>query len=103
MGDFNAIRHVDDRMIGSLVQTNEIVDFNEFIRNANLMELKAVGREFTWTNNHVYSRIDRGLVNSTSCAAMEQFRGSSDGAEILGSFSHKYHSRRKALHRTEAF
>lgn len=29
-----------------------------------MAELKTVDREFTWTNNHMYIRIDRALGNS---------------------------------------
>ncbi|XP_060210733.1 uncharacterized protein LOC132637696 [Lycium barbarum] len=65
MGDFNAIMHIDDRLLGSAVQANEISDFANYMQEANIMELKAIGRAFTWTNNHVFSRIDRGLVNSS--------------------------------------
>ncbi|KAK6791214.1 hypothetical protein RDI58_010295 [Solanum bulbocastanum] len=43
---------------GTLQFANEISDF---MQSACMMELKA---DFTWKNNYVYSRIDRGLVNA---------------------------------------
>lgn len=49
--------------MGSPIQVHETTNFAEFIQVTNLMELKVVGREFTWTNKHAFGRIDRGLVN----------------------------------------
>lgn len=65
MGAFNAIMHVEDRVVRSPVQPNETADLNDFIQNATLIELKALGRDFTRTNSHVTSRIGRGLENAT--------------------------------------
>ncbi|XP_070057556.1 uncharacterized protein [Nicotiana tomentosiformis] len=42
----------------------EIRDFNEFIEDIGLTEMKTSGRSFTWTNGHTYSKIDRALVNA---------------------------------------
>ncbi|XP_019236935.1 PREDICTED: uncharacterized protein LOC109217163 [Nicotiana attenuata] len=64
MGDFNAIKDMEDRMNGTKVQMNEIKDFREFMMECQMTELVTVGRGFTWTNNYVYSRIDRGIVNA---------------------------------------
>ncbi|XP_070020234.1 uncharacterized protein [Nicotiana sylvestris] len=63
MGDFNSILGVDDRMHGSEVQDNETKDFKEVIEDCSLAELPTVGKTYTWTNGHVYSRIDRAIVN----------------------------------------
>ncbi|XP_075075708.1 uncharacterized protein LOC142162798 [Nicotiana tabacum] len=41
----------------------EIRDFNDFLDDTGMTELRYVGREFTWTNSHVHSKIDRALVN----------------------------------------
>lgn len=49
--------------MGSQVQDAETKDFRECIVNCNLTELQTVGRSFTWTSGHVYSRIDRALAN----------------------------------------
>ncbi|XP_060170802.1 uncharacterized protein LOC132601754 [Lycium barbarum] len=65
MGDFNAVLEIEDRLVGSPVQANEMVDFSNFVQSASMLDLKVVGREYTWTNNHVFSRIDRGLVNAS--------------------------------------
>lgn len=63
MGDFNAILEVEDRVHGNVVQDHEIRDFREFIEDAGMTELQAIGRPFTWTNSHVFSEIDRAFVN----------------------------------------
>ncbi|KAK4718354.1 hypothetical protein R3W88_016692 [Solanum pinnatisectum] len=64
MGDFNSILTTEDRPIGSQVESLETRDFQECITDCNLTELATVGRKFTWTNGHVFSRIDRALVNA---------------------------------------
>ncbi|XP_070038226.1 uncharacterized protein LOC142167392 [Nicotiana tabacum] len=64
MGDYNTIRSGEDRPIGNLVQEMEIRDFNNFIADTGLVEMKTSGRSFTWTNGHTYSKIDRVLVNA---------------------------------------
>ncbi|XP_070056687.1 uncharacterized protein [Nicotiana tomentosiformis] len=64
MGDYNAIRSEEDRLIGNLVQELEVRDFNSFIDDTALVEMRTNGRNFTWTNGHTYSKIDRALVNT---------------------------------------
>lgn len=64
MGDFNAILNPDDRLKGSMVTKAKTRDFRDFIMDTGLCELKTVGRDFTWTNSNVFSRIDRALVNA---------------------------------------
>ncbi|XP_075108980.1 uncharacterized protein LOC142180803 [Nicotiana tabacum] len=63
MGDFNAIFEVEDRIHETMVQDHEIRDFREFVEDAGMTELKAIGRSFTWTNSHVFSKINRAIVN----------------------------------------
>ncbi|XP_070039252.1 uncharacterized protein [Nicotiana tomentosiformis] len=64
MGDYNAIRSGEDRPIGNLVQELEVRDFNSFIDDNALVEMRTNGRNFTWTNGHTYNTIDRALVNA---------------------------------------
>ncbi|XP_019256828.1 PREDICTED: uncharacterized protein LOC109235244 [Nicotiana attenuata] len=64
MGDFNAVLHITDRQHGSEVQDMEMKDFKEYMMDTGMNELPSVGRDYTWTNNHTYSRIDKGLVNT---------------------------------------
>lgn len=63
MRDFNAVLKQEDRKNGSQIQDGELRDFENFLNSTSLAEMKSVGRYYTWTNNHVYSKIDRALVN----------------------------------------
>nr|XP_009780615.1 PREDICTED: uncharacterized protein LOC104229647 [Nicotiana sylvestris] len=64
MKDFNSILSIEDRVIGNPVQEGEVIDFKKFIADVGLAELKTIGKNYTWTNNHVHSRIDRILANA---------------------------------------
>nr|XP_016472175.1 PREDICTED: uncharacterized protein LOC107794213 [Nicotiana tabacum] len=70
MGDFNSVLDVEDRVQGSEIQEYETRDFRRFIEECGITELQTSGRLFTWTNNHVYSRIDRALVNAQWMSTM---------------------------------
>ncbi|KAM3250209.1 hypothetical protein P3L10_004278 [Capsicum annuum] len=63
MGDYNAIHKVEHRLIGSNVQEAELKDFKSFLIENNMSVLRAMGREFSWTNGHTYTMIDWALVN----------------------------------------
>lgn len=64
MGDFNTILSDDGRSNGNPIQEWEVRDFKEFMMKAGMTEMRTVGRNFTWTNSHVFSRIDRAVVHS---------------------------------------
>ncbi|KAH0709290.1 hypothetical protein KY284_010717 [Solanum tuberosum] len=64
MGDYNAILKGDDRFNGNQVTDSETRDFNNFLLDNSLTEMKTVGRQYTWTNNHTHSKIDRIIVNA---------------------------------------
>ncbi|PHU20321.1 hypothetical protein BC332_11472 [Capsicum chinense] len=64
MGDFNAMLTGNDRLTGNPVQEGEIKDFVDFLADTHMTELKAIGRDYTRTNGHTCSRIDRVLVNA---------------------------------------
>ncbi|XP_070029966.1 uncharacterized protein [Nicotiana sylvestris] len=63
-GGFQLYLYTEDRSHGSEVQEHETKDFKEFIEDCRMNELPTVGRTYIWTNNHVYSRIDRAIVNA---------------------------------------
>ncbi|KAK4708986.1 hypothetical protein R3W88_029911 [Solanum pinnatisectum] len=42
---------------------------------SNLSELHTVGRQYTWTNGHVFCRIDRALVNDEWVIRMPPLQG----------------------------
>ncbi|XP_019229272.1 PREDICTED: uncharacterized protein LOC109210327 [Nicotiana attenuata] len=74
MGDYNAVLNDQDRQHGSMIQDMETKDFKEFMKDTEMNELQTVGREYTWTNNHTYSRIDRGLVNANWMLTMPSLK-----------------------------
>ncbi|WMV14494.1 hypothetical protein MTR67_007879 [Solanum verrucosum] len=72
MGDFNAVLTSADRINGNLVQEMEIKDFNEFMIYTGMTELKVIGREYTWSNGCICSKIDRAIVNAEWMLNMNQ-------------------------------
>ncbi|XP_060210242.1 uncharacterized protein LOC132637116 [Lycium barbarum] len=64
MGDYNAMLALEDRVMGNPVVEADIRDFKQFLVDAAMTEMRTVGRDYTWTNGHVLSRIDRAIVNS---------------------------------------
>ncbi|XP_075101622.1 uncharacterized protein LOC142177061 [Nicotiana tabacum] len=72
MGDYNAILGVEDRESDNPVQEVEIRDFSDFMLNNNMNELKYIGRKYIWTNSHVWSKIDRAIVNTEWMTTMKQ-------------------------------
>ncbi|XP_060178324.1 uncharacterized protein LOC132608297 [Lycium barbarum] len=72
MGNYNSVLDQDDRIHGNQIQNNEVWDFKEFLCDTHMVELKYIGREFTWTNSHIHSKIDRALVNAAWMNTMKQ-------------------------------
>ena len=69
IGDFNLIGEVADKMGGNQHISKSIDELQNFISNANLLEVPFKGVKYTWTNNrdeahHARERIDRALVNA---------------------------------------
>ncbi|KAL5154650.1 LINE-1 retrotransposable element ORF2 protein [Glycine soja] len=67
VGDFNSIRHQHERIsssqsVGNFTSTSE---FNSWISDMALEEVRSVGRNFTWyrPNGTVMSRLDRFLLS----------------------------------------
>ncbi|KAF5477381.1 hypothetical protein F2P56_004026 [Juglans regia] len=63
-GDFNIVRYPSERAGASTV-TGAMEDFSELIFYLNLVDLPLVGRDYTWSNNRGWSRLDRFLVSSS--------------------------------------
>ncbi|KAG5605883.1 hypothetical protein H5410_027375 [Solanum commersonii] len=74
MGHFNAVLTCADRINGNPVQEMEIRDFNEFMIDAGMTKLKAIGREYTWSNGCICSKIDRAIVNAEWIVTMNQIK-----------------------------
>ncbi|PHT71043.1 hypothetical protein T459_26147 [Capsicum annuum] len=95
MGDYNAILHSDDRAHDTAFQEAEIRDFKYFMANVGLCELKSVGRNYTWTNGHVFSKIDKVIVKSSWITTMNDLEdgvldsGCSDHSPLMLHFAEK--------------
>ncbi|GKV27571.1 hypothetical protein SLEP1_g36731 [Rubroshorea leprosula] len=63
MGDFNAVRGIEERA-GETGISSEMREFDNFIINAALIDLPLLGRKYTWynSNGQYMSRIDRFLL-----------------------------------------
>lgn len=57
LGDFNSIIDTDDKIGGAPIQDVETREFRKFLLDSGLVELKSVGRRYTWTNSHMFSKI----------------------------------------------
>ncbi|XP_060200122.1 uncharacterized protein LOC132628354 [Lycium barbarum] len=64
MRDYNTILSEKDGELGNPVQEVEIRDFGDFLLDTGMTEMRTVGRSFTWTNGHTFSRIDRAIINA---------------------------------------
>lgn len=38
-------------------------DFEKFVETKNMIEMRCLGRRYTWSNGHIHSNIDWILVN----------------------------------------
>ncbi|MCH86589.1 hypothetical protein A2U01_0007447, partial [Trifolium medium] len=69
VSDFNAVLHREERrgVNNATFQSSpsELVDFQAFVHNMDLIDLPVLGRKFTWfhPNEITMSRIDRALVS----------------------------------------
>ncbi|GKV29201.1 hypothetical protein SLEP1_g38147 [Rubroshorea leprosula] len=64
VGDFNAIRRIEERW-GCRSVSTEMREFDYFIQESELIDLPLAGRKFTWyhSNGNQMSRIDRFLLS----------------------------------------
>ncbi|XP_070010088.1 uncharacterized protein [Nicotiana sylvestris] len=84
MGDYNAIQSWEDRYNGNPVMKAEIKDFTDFLDNTGMIELRYVGREFTWTNSHVHNKIDRALEQQNNPKPFKFFNNLTEHKEFEG-------------------
>lgn len=63
-GDFNAVVDVENRIHGQPITENEIRDFREFLGSCNIFEMNSTGKKYTWSNGHVFSKIDWAICNT---------------------------------------
>jgi exonuclease III len=62
-GDFNAIRFPSERL-GSVRYAASMEAFSQFIFDKGLLDIPMMGGQFSWSNGHSWSRIDRFLLSS---------------------------------------
>jgi hypothetical protein len=62
-GDFNAIRFPSERL-GSVRYVASMEAFSQFIFDKGLLDIPMMGGQFSWSNGHSRSRIDRFLLSS---------------------------------------
>jgi endonuclease/exonuclease/phosphatase family metal-dependent hydrolase len=61
-GDFNVLRFPNERSgVGDFSAAKE--DFSEFIGGQSWVDIPVHGGQFTWSNNRVWSKIDRFLLS----------------------------------------
>jgi len=70
VGDFNIIREDSERRGGKPRPRMAMEDFNNWIENCGLMDMKSSGRRFSWCNgqrglSHSWAKLDRGLLNAS--------------------------------------
>ncbi|KAG4982806.1 hypothetical protein JHK87_027555 [Glycine soja] len=67
LGDFNSIRHREERLSSSQTvgTSSSISEFNSWISDMALEEVRSVGRKFTWCrpNGSAMSKLDRFLLS----------------------------------------
>ncbi|KAL3646608.1 hypothetical protein CASFOL_009575 [Castilleja foliolosa] len=63
LGDFNNVLCSGDRQNGVDVTPYEIRDFEDFCSASGVSDLQYTGSHFTWSNDRVWSKIDRAMGN----------------------------------------
>ncbi|KAK2442416.1 hypothetical protein QL285_013611 [Trifolium repens] len=68
VGDFNSVLNSNERRgvrMANLV-TNEMVEFGNFVRDLEMIDMPLLGRQYTWfhPNGFTMSRLDRMLISS---------------------------------------
>ncbi|XP_022842022.1 uncharacterized protein LOC111365716 [Olea europaea var. sylvestris] len=63
LGDFNDVLKFNEKNNGAEVTPYEIQDFANCCLHAGLTNVRSIGCLYTWTNNSVWSKIDRAMVN----------------------------------------
>ncbi|XP_021807878.1 uncharacterized protein LOC110751684 [Prunus avium] len=68
LGDFNNICSLNEKIGGSQVVSQAMMNFNKFLNDCEVLSMNASGVPFTWCNGHhdnsiIYERLDRALAN----------------------------------------
>ena len=65
LGDFNNVLSNEEKANGLPVTMYEIRDFKECCYDLGLSDLRSTGVFHTWSNNLVWCKLDRAMVNNT--------------------------------------
>ena len=63
MGDFNNILSIEEKANGIPATSYEMRDFKNCCYEAGISDLRSSGVYFTWTNNSIWKKLDRVMVN----------------------------------------
>ncbi|XP_022876816.1 uncharacterized protein LOC111395022 [Olea europaea var. sylvestris] len=63
LGDFNNVLKFDEKSNGAEVTPYEIKDFANCCLHVDLTDVRSIGCFYTWTNNSIWSKIDRAMMN----------------------------------------
>ncbi|PSS17592.1 Ribosome-binding protein like [Actinidia chinensis var. chinensis] len=63
MGDFNNVLNSEEKTNGLPVSPYEMRDFQRCCYELSISDLRHTGLHYTWTNNSVWSKLDRAMVN----------------------------------------
>jgi len=64
LGDFNAILDLANRVEGTPITMFETEDFCKWLNAYQLHDMRRFRAEFTWTNKHIWSKVDREIINT---------------------------------------
>ncbi|GFS35151.1 hypothetical protein Acr_00g0038130 [Actinidia rufa] len=63
LGDFNVVLKGEEKANGLPITQYEVKDFQECCYETGVEDLRFTGLFYTWTNNSVWSKLDRAMVN----------------------------------------
>ncbi|XP_022889220.1 uncharacterized protein LOC111404680 [Olea europaea var. sylvestris] len=63
LGDYNNVLKFDENCNGADVTPYKIKDFENCCLHVGLTDVRSIGCYYTWTNNSVWTKIDRAMVN----------------------------------------
>ena len=64
LGDFNNVREVEEKSNGIPITPYEVRDFNQCCYDIGISDFWSTGAFLTWTNNSVWSKLDRAMINN---------------------------------------
>nr|TKS05769.1 hypothetical protein D5086_0000129850 [Populus alba] len=90
LADFNSVLSQEDKHSGAPVTSYEITDFRECCSDLGLAYLNSTGCLYTWSNGHVWSKIDRVMVNTHWSTLQQQAQVHFDNPGAFSDHSPSY-------------